>query len=345
MSENMLSDALDVNGSEARYLSIIEGETELICRYLPDGRLSFVNEAYARYYGKERRKILNTNFIPEIPQPDLAMILDRINQITPDASTADFEHRVIMPDGAVRWQHWVHRGIYSSGGELLEHQAVGRDITERKRLEYALKESEQRYRTLFENSRDGFVVVDKTGRFLDANSAYCEMVGYTLDELRRMENFFEITPEIWHDWERDEIWFKRLFKTGSSGVYEKEYIRKNGEIFPVELNSFTIFGEDGSPFNLWGIARDITLRKQAEAEKEELMNELADALYRLKILSGIIPICSYCKKIRNDQGYWEQLETYITNHSEALFSHCMCADCAKKAYEELDRFREMNKRM
>lgn len=273
MDENMIPDALDIVGSEARYLSIIEGETELICRYLPDGRLSFVNEAYARYYEKERR-----------------------------------------------------------------------DITERKHIENALKESEERYRKLFENSRDGFVVVDKAGRFLDANSAYCEMVGYTVDELRRMENFFEITPKRWHDWEREEIWFKRLFKAGSSGVYVKEYIRKNGEVFPVELNAFTIFGEDGSPFNLWGIARDITERKELEAEREKLIIELKNALAKVKQLSGMLPICSYCKKIRDDNGYWEQLESYITNHSEALFSHCMCADCEKKAYAELDALRELNKR-
>lgn len=132
-----------------------------------------------------------------------------------------------------------------------------------------LKESEEHFRMMFENSRDGIVMVDNMGRFVKANSAYCAMLGYTIDELRKMENFYEVTPEKWRDWEREEIWFNRLFKSGYSGVYEKEYIRKNGEVFPVELNSFAVFGKDGRPVILFGIARDITERKKAEEELRE----------------------------------------------------------------------------
>lgn len=339
MDESILC---DTTGNEGRYLSIIEGETELVCRYLPDGRLSFVNEAYARYYGKERQDLLDTNFLPQIPQPDLAMLLERINNISPEAPVTDFEHRIIMADGSVRWQHWVHRGIYSSGGELLEHQAVGRDVSERKLLEQALHESQKRYHALFEHSRDGFVLVDREGHFLDANGAYCSMLGYSLDELRQLESFYEITPEKWHHWEREEIWLNRLLTKGCTGIYEKEYIRKNGEIFPVELNAFTIFDEDGQPDFLWGVARDVTERKELEGEREKLIIELKNALANVKSLSGILPICSYCKKIRNDAGYYEQLEAYISDHSEALFSHCICSDCEKKVYEELVKFREAN---
>ncbi len=130
-----MEDALRL--SDARYLSIIEEQSELICRYLPDGRLSFVNDAYARYYGMERRDLLDHNFIPHIPEPDISMIIERIKGITPAAPTADFEHRTIMPDGAVRWQHWIHHGIFSDRGEIREYQAVGRDITEHKTIEDA----------------------------------------------------------------------------------------------------------------------------------------------------------------------------------------------------------------
>jgi PAS domain S-box-containing protein len=138
------------------------------------------------------------------------------------------------------------------------------EIVRQKRGQESLRESERRYRELFENSRDGFVIVDAKGHFINANPAYCQMLGYTLDELRQKADFYEITPPQWRDWERQEIWEKRLLREGYSGIYEKEYIRKDGTVFPVELHSYAFFNKDGAPDYLWGIARDITERRQAE---------------------------------------------------------------------------------
>lgn len=83
------------------------------------------------------------------------------------------------------------------------------------------------------------------------------------------------------------------------------------------------------------IAIELALyRHKIEKEKEQLASELKDALAKVKQLSGLLPICSYCKKIKDDKGYWEQVETYITKHSEALFSHGICPACAEKAFKE-----------
>lgn len=154
------------------------------------------------------------------------------------------------------------------------------------KAEEALRESETKYKELFDGSRDGIVVVDRNGSFIDANQAYCEMLGYSIKELREMKDFYQITPNYWKEWEYEEIWKKRLLKTGHSGTYEKEYIRKDGTVFPVELHSFTVFGEYGEPMYLWGIARDVTERKQAEEklkrEYEELLtlfDNVEDAIY------------------------------------------------------------------
>jgi len=81
---------------------------------------------------------------------------------------------------------------------------------------------------------------------------------------------------------------------------------------------------------------DVTDRHRAEAERERLISELQTALARVKLLSGLVPICANCKKIRNDQGYWKQLETYISSHSEATFTHAYCPDCIRKLFPELD---------
>jgi hypothetical protein len=87
---------------------------------------------------------------------------------------------------------------------------------------------------------------------------------------------------------------------------------------------------------MMSICRDITERKQAEVAREQLISQLKAALDRVKKLSGFLPICSYCKKIRDDKGYWKQIENYIREHSEAEFSHSICQECAKKYYPELD---------
>lgn len=138
--------------SEARYRGILEDQTELICRYLPDGRLSYVNEAYARHFGKTTRELINTNFIPHIPEDDVRLIRERIGGLNPERPVTSFEHRVIMDNGEVHWQHWTHRAIYNAQNELVEYQAVGRSVTNRKKAQIALQESEARYRSLFEDS-------------------------------------------------------------------------------------------------------------------------------------------------------------------------------------------------
>ena len=82
---------------------------------------------------------------------------------------------------------------------------------------------------------------------------------------------------------------------------------------------------------------DVTQRKQAAAERERLLVEREKALSDVKVLSGLLPICAACKKIRDDSGYWNQIETYIRQHSEAEFSHGLCPDCLRGLYPELLR--------
>ena len=137
------------------------------------------------------------------------------------------------------------------------------------RMGRELDDSQRRYRQLFEGSRDGFVMVDAKGHFLDANQAYCDMLGYSRDELRAMENFYRITPARWREWEKTEIWEKRLLERGESGLYEKAYIRKDGTVFPVELQSYAVRNDAGEIEYLWGTARDITERKRAEEALRE----------------------------------------------------------------------------
>ena len=85
------------------------------------------------------------------------------------------------------------------------------------------------------------------------------------------------------------------------------------------------------------ISKDITERKRAEEERERVILELKAALAQVRTLSGLLPICASCKKIRDDQGYWTQIESYIREHSEADFSHGVCPECFESLYPEVPK--------
>jgi len=89
-----------------------------------------------------------------------------------------------------------------------------------------------------------------------------------------------------------------------------------------------------------GVMVDIAERKQAEKQRDKLISELQKTLSEVKTLRGFLPICSYCKKIRVDKGYWNQIETYIQDHSDTEFSHSICQECAKKYYPDMDIYGE-----
>ena len=110
-------------------------------------------------------------------------------------------------------------------------------------------------------------------------------------------------------------------------------LTKNGDEFPIELSVFTWTAGEETYYT--GIIRDISRRKQFETERDHLIQSLLESLAKVKTLSGLLPICASCKKIRDDKDYWNQIETYIQNHSEAAFSHGICPQCVEKLYPDL----------
>ena len=130
--------------SVARYRAIVEDQTDLICRSLADGRLTFVNEAYCRYFGKKREELIGSKFFPLIYEEDRAQVQAHLASLSPENQAVTFEYRVIVPDGGIRWQQWTNRVILDDQGQPLEFQSVGRDITAQKLMEEALIESAER---------------------------------------------------------------------------------------------------------------------------------------------------------------------------------------------------------
>lgn len=129
-----------------------------------------------------------------------------------------------------------------------------------------LAESEFRFRRLHESMMDPFVQTDMSGNIIDFNKPFIEMLGYTDDELKKL-TYMDLTPLKWHAME-SAIVEQEILPKGYSGIYQKEYIRKDGSVFPVELRTFLVRDEKNTPVGMWAIIRDITARKQAEDEQE-----------------------------------------------------------------------------
>ncbi len=144
---------------------------------------------------------------------------------------------------------------------------------QRGKMEESLRESEKKYRVLYETTRDGLVATDMDGRIVECNQAYVGMLGYSKDELKNL-TYQQLTPKKWHRMEAT-IAKEQIMKRGYSDEYEKEYRRKDGTVFPISIRVWLIRGEDGKPKGMWAIIRDITERKKLE-------EKLLDSSSRLK---------------------------------------------------------------
>ena len=130
--------------------------------------------------------------------------------------------------------------------------------------------------------------------------------------------------------------FNRVYTTGESyKAYDWGIIRKDGSKIIHESSVSLMRNAQGERIGFRGVTRDVTEKKRAEEEREKLVHDLQKALSEVKTLKGIFPICASCKKIRDDKGYWNQVEVYIRDRSEAEFSHGICPDCMKKLYGDI----------
>jgi two-component system, LuxR family, sensor kinase FixL len=190
-----------------------------------------------------------------------------------EAKDWSFEKRYLRKDGTTRWVIVQGSVIRDEGGRPLRSLSAIVDITERHDAEEALRESEAKYRGLYESLRDAYVRVDLEGRILEWNGAYSEMLGFDDEELPRL-TYQAITPERWHA-EEARIISEQVLVRGYSEVYEKEYRRKDGTILPVELRTSLLRDHSGAPSGLWAIVRDLSERRRAEVEAQALRDELA----------------------------------------------------------------------
>ena len=225
-----------------------------------------VNKAFERLTGLKRDEIIGkkvTEVLPGIDK-DPADWIGVYGMVAVTGQPIRFEN---YSEPLKKWY-----SVYADSPKKGYFAATFEDITVRKELETCLFTSETKYRRLYETNRDGIVQTNRTGRIIECNKAYADMLGYSKEELLDL-TYQQLTPEKWRQME-NEIVNQSWEKAGYSPVYEKEFVRKDGSVFPVSVRVWVVSDEKGKPLEMWSIVRDITRRKQAEEEVTKEKNVL-----------------------------------------------------------------------
>ena len=187
------------------------------------------------------------------------------------------------------------------------------------------REFEDRFFTL---SIDMLCIAHFSGYFQRLNPAWETTLGFTLEDLQSKRMFEFVHPE---DRERT-LEQNRIVRAGGQALgFENRYLCKDGSYKWLLWNARADLEHE----LIYSVARDVTKRKQAEDERERLLAELQSALAQVKELHEILPICMYCKNIRNDKDYWQSVETYISHHTRSRFSHGICPGCYDRAADAM----------
>jgi PAS domain S-box-containing protein len=268
--------------SEARYRAIVEDQTELISRFSPDRKLLFVNDAYCRYFGETPEELIGRDFWHHMEPGDRTMVVELLRSLDVSKPVGSIEHRVISASGEVRWQQWTDRAIFDGQEKLVEYQAVGRDITQQKRVEAALRDSEKRFREMLEGVKLLAVMLDDNGNITFCNSHLLGLTGWRREEVLG-KNWFDIflPPEV-------KAGLAALFqeKVGDGcfpHYYENDILTRQGERRTIAWNNSVLRDADGNVIGGTSIGEDITDRRRLEmqlrqAQKMEAIGTLAGGI-------------------------------------------------------------------
>lgn len=257
--------------SEALFRAIAENVSDLIAMLDTGGRRFYNNPSYLQIFEKEELKPGSDSF-SEIHPEDRDRIKSIFLKTVASGVGERTEFRFLLKDGSIRHIESEGNVVLDAAGKVSKVIVVSRDVTTRKQAEEALRESEQRFRAIFENAAIGIARLSLTGQFLQINEGFCSIIGYTREEvLSQKFSFQKITfPE---DIEADLAWIKKLLDgDGDNHTLEKRYIRKDGSIVWVNLSVSLLRNAAGKPLYFISAVQDITGRKTLEEQLRHLSN-------------------------------------------------------------------------
>jgi PAS domain S-box-containing protein len=325
----------DLEQSEDRYRRLIEGIRNDYYLYSHDlnGVFTYLTPSVKDLLNADPKNIVGRNWrdVFLLSPADIGMG-DRIDaECSKGQSPPPFEFSFQHPGRGKCTIETQKRPVFDNQGRAISIEGIAKDITKQKQVEKALRESEEKYRTVVENVGVGILTVQDL-RVVFANSLVRNNLGVLPEDgLEQLEPFDFVHPD-----DLDMVMERHNARIRGDKVppnYTFQILMPNGGSMWVEATDVRIDWK-GRPATL-NFVTDITQRKHMEAERDLLIQELQTALSELKTLSGLLPICANCKKIRDDSGYWTQVEQYIQERSQAQFSHSICPECIRELYPEV----------
>jgi diguanylate cyclase (GGDEF)-like protein/PAS domain S-box-containing protein len=290
-------DALALN--EGRYQAIVEDQTDFICRFRADGQVLYVNDAYCRYFGTSPDDIVRGKWHPLVVPDDLQHIERELTRLSPDNPVVVIENRVFVADGSVRWTQFINRALFDDGGALLEVQSVGRDITERKRLEARLAESLDELRDLYEYAPCAYYSLSGDGTILRMNETGLNWLGRTRDDvIGKLKLPDVLTPE---GRALFAATFQKFKTEGSVSNLDFDLVSLDGDMRRVNASATAVTGPDGQFQMSRSVMFDITELSEARQALRQLARE-QDAMLDNDLV-GIV-------KLRDRRIIWANRATH-----------------------------------
>jgi PAS domain S-box-containing protein len=266
--------------SEKRLRAVVEDQTDLICRFKPDGTLTFVNSAYCRFQGRHRDELIGGNFLQTLCAEDLSIPLSWFDTLPPEQPLVSFDHRVVGRDGLLVWHQYTVRRLFREEGTTLEFQAVIRDITHRKQTEQSLQASEWKYRSLVANLPDVVWTANASHKLVYVSDNVEKVLGYSAAELT------QLCPSLWLERVHPEDVagvkhaYDLLFSREKAFDVEYRVRRKDGEWIWLQSRAPSTCMREGVRC-ADGLISDITQRKQV-GEALQQAKDAAEAANRAK---------------------------------------------------------------
>jgi PAS domain S-box-containing protein len=262
--------------SEEKYRTILHSLEEGYFEVDLSGNLTFFNDAFVRWSGYSKKELMGMNnrqFMDEETAKKVYQVFNKVYRTGEPANTIDWE--MILKDGTRRWMEISVSLIQDSDGQPIGFRGIGRDANERKRVEVALRESGEKYRTILNNIEEGYYEVDLAGNVIFFNDSLCKVIGYAKEELMGMNN-----RQLMTDVMARKVYqtFNEVYRTGiPAKEFGWELVRKDGTNRFVEASVSLLRDSKGQPIGFYGIARDITERKQAEEQAKIHQQQLMQA--------------------------------------------------------------------
>ncbi|HJV49299.1 MAG TPA: PAS domain-containing protein [Geothrix sp.] len=308
----------------SRFRAIFEYSSEAILLTSPDGSILAANPAACRITGRSETDICagGRAGMVDVSDPRTGEFIETRRR----EGHARGEMTLKRGDGS-RFPAMVSSTIFRNSEGEERTVMLFYDLSELKRLEAR----SERLAALVVSTEDAIYASDMEGVITDWNDGAVALYGYSAAEAIGKPPSLIVPQELLPE---TRSLLRTLSERQRLRNYETLRKRKDGTLIHVALTASPIVHGDGTIAGISVIARDITVRVQSAAERERLIEELRTALADVQILSGLVPICSWCKRIRDDSGYWTQVESYIQEHSPARFTHGICPQCAANFYPE-----------